>query len=64
MRTWGLPPPKPPAYDSHGKPLAIPLSGWFGVCFCSFLFSAGFFQFYIFKKGRETAAGAPFGGGG
>ena len=23
MITGGLPPPKPPAYDSHGKPLAI-----------------------------------------
>jgi hypothetical protein len=25
----GLPPPKPPAYDSPGKPQAIPFSGLF-----------------------------------
>ena len=64
IRTGGLPPPKSPAYDSPGKPLAIPLSGLFGVLFGNFESSASFFQSGIFMKGRETAAGAPFGGGG
>jgi hypothetical protein len=44
IRTGGLPSPKPPAYDSHGKPLAIPLSGLFGVWFGSFLVFSEFFS--------------------
>jgi hypothetical protein len=32
----GLPLLKPPAYDSHGKPLVIPLPGLFVVVFVVF----------------------------
>jgi hypothetical protein len=58
-----LQPPKPPAYDSRGRPLAMPLSGLFMAFFLCLQSATDFFRFNNFMKGHETAAGAPFGGG-
>lgn len=49
-RHRGVPPPKPPEYDSHGMPLVIPLSGLFVVAFVFSSLQRDFFLFEIFTK--------------